>query len=355
MKKQQRDKRIFFDLNHPADFHFFKNLFDHLRDNRYVMRIMARDKECLQDLLTDRDIAFVSRGTGHHTLFGKYIFAIYILLYTLFQLIRFRPGLTISLSSPYLITASKILGVPSLTYDDTDDNPRLLPLIKKSDYIISPATYSHKFHKHHFHLQAFKELAYLHPKYFIHEKTGEGVFFRLTRTDSIHHTSESKFEYSNIIEQINRISQDHTCFLSTEIGMTPEFSEKVLMADVVNIHKDLQKCKVFWGNSATMAAEAAVLGIPAIFVGSELFSYIKELGVYGLLFHYHPGNIEASLEKLDELIAGDDDGNQFERARQKLLKEKIDISAFMIWFIENLPESARIMEDDPDYHLRFIS
>ena len=147
MRKKHRNKRIFFDLNHPADFHFFKYLFSRLSEQGYTYKIISRDKDCLQDLLINRDITFVSRGTGSHTLIGKYIFAIYILFLTLFILIRFRPELTISLSSPYLIAVSRILGIPSLTYDDTDDNPRLLPLIKKSDYIISPATYSHKFIK----------------------------------------------------------------------------------------------------------------------------------------------------------------------------------------------------------------
>ena len=36
-----------------------------------------------------------------------------------------------------------------------------------------------------------------------------------------------------------------------------------------------------------------------------------------------------------------------------MLKEKIDVTAFMVWFIENYPESAKIMKENPDYQLRF--
>ena len=39
--------------------------------------------------------------------------------------------------------------------------------------------------------------------------------------------------------------------------------------------------------------------------------------------------------------------------RQKMLVDKIDVSAFYVWFIENYPESARIMKENPDYQYRF--
>ncbi len=36
-----------------------------------------------------------------------------------------------------------------------------------------------------------------------------------------------------------------------------------------------------------------------------------------------------------------------------MLEDKIDVSAFMTWFIENHPESADIMKNNPDYQFRF--
>ncbi len=353
MKKTDRDRRLFFDLNHPADFHFFKNLFLHLAEHEYSFRVMARNKECLHDLLKYEGIPYINRGAGSHSLLGKYLYAGYILMLSLIHLIRFRPRLTISLSSPYLITASRILSIPTLTYDDTDYNPRLLPLIRKADYVFSPATYPHSFHENHFHLHTFKELAYLHPLYFKHEITGDAVFFRLTRTDSIHHTSDTWFNFSGIIKEINRISQDHTTYLSSETDLPGDLSKVVLFPDTVNIHKDLKTSRVFWGNSATMAAEAAVLGIPAIFVGAEKFAYLKELEEYGLLFCFRPDEIASSFNKLDELARSPQYEKQFEQSRLLLLNDKIDITGLLAWFIENFPESPQIMRSDPDYQFRF--
>jgi hypothetical protein len=36
-----------------------------------------------------------------------------------------------------------------------------------------------------------------------------------------------------------------------------------------------------------------------------------------------------------------------------MLTDKIDVTAFMVWFIENYPESARIVERNPAYQFRF--
>ncbi len=41
--------------------------------------------------------------------------------------------------------------------------------------------------------------------------------------------------------------------------------------------------------------------------------------------------------------------------RKRMLSDKIDVTAFMIWFIENYPESVKIMKDHPDYQSRFKS
>jgi len=341
-----RNRRFLFDLNHPADFHFFKNLFSYLGEKGYSYRLIARDKECLHELLESEGISFISRGKGSHRLLGKYVYAGYNLLLTLTQLLLFRPGLTLSLSSPYLITASRILRIPTLTYDDTDFNPRLLPLIKRADYIFSPVNYPHTFHEKHFHIQTYKELAYLLPLKSKNEGEGKSVFFRITRTDSIHHSSENRMELSAVLREINQISTEHTTLLSSEASIADELSHRVLFPDRVNIHEDMKKCDVFWGNSATMATEAVIMGLPAIFIGSEKFAYLKELEENGLLYCFSPDQIEQSFRKLDDLLQQSPSDKQSEDSLVQLLEGKINITELIIWFIENLPESADILSDE---------
>lgn len=353
MKRKDRNRKFLFDLNHPADFHFFKNLFSYMRGKGYSYRIIARDKECLHALLHAEGISFISRGAGSHFLSGKYLYALYNLLLSFVHLVIFRPELTLSLSSPYLITISKLLHIPTMTYDDTDINPRLHPLIRRADYIFSPANYPHTFHKNHFHISTYKELAYLDPVDSMGNDDKHAIFFRMTRTDSVHHTSETFLNRNWIIQEINRISLNYTTFLSSETGALNDLSEKVLFPDVVDVHDVLKKCLVFWGNSATMATEAVILGIPAIFVGAERFAYINELEDHGLLYCFSPDEIEQSFSKLDDLISGSPSIESFMRSRDEMLNEKISITELLIWFIENLPDSVKILRNDSKFQFRF--
>ena len=38
---------------------------------------------------------------------------------------------------------------------------------------------------------------------------------------------------------------------------------------------------------------------------------------------------------------------------RRMLSDKIDVTAFLTWFIENYPESKRIMKENPDYQYNF--
>ena len=116
----------------------------------------------------------------------------------------------------------------------------------------------------------------------------------------------------------------------------------------------LLKANILYGVNLK-AAEAAGLGIPAIFVSAEKFAYIRELEEYGLVFHYHPDQLNASLEKIDALLAGVPPPEHFINALKVLLRQKMDLTAFMIWFFENIPDSAGVMDRNQDYANIFIA
>ena len=355
MDFKEKNKRIFFDFNHPVDYHLFKYTIGHLQKNGFSCKIVARDKDCLQSLLKLNDIKFIGRGKGSRHKTGKYIYALVNLVIITFQLIKFRPSLTISLSSPYLILSSNFLRIPCLTFDDTDYNPRLLPLIKKSDYIFSPLTYPFKFHNYHFHLNGFKELAYLHPNYFEHSKIFErnGIFIRYAEMNTIHHQKKSRINYSVIVNELNRLIKEWPVFFSCESECNANLSQKITIPDVNHVHEALNKCQVFWGNSSTMAAEAAILGIPAIYVGPNKLAYIKELEDFGLLFYFPTTHIEESFNKLIELVRSNSLYYYME-CKEKLLKKKMDMTAFLVWFIEKYPKSIEILNGNPDFQGNFI-
>ena len=76
---------------------------------------------------------------------------------------------------------------------------------------------------------------------------------------------------------------------------------------------------------------------------------------YGLVFNYTASEIdqERSIEKGIELLQQLDIKREWREKRERMLEDKIDVTAFMVWFIENFPDSARIMKKDPNYQYRF--
>ena len=44
---------------------------------------------------------------------------------------------------------------------------------------------------------------------------------------------------------------------------------------------------------------------------------------------------------------------EFQKCQKKIFADKIDVTGFMFWFMENYPESFKIMKENPDYQYRF--
>ena len=48
---------------------------------------------------------------------------------------------------------------------------------------------------------------------------------------------------------------------------------------------------------------------------------------------------EKLLAKVDELLSSPNIIEEWTRKKEKMLQDKIDVTAFMVWFIENYPTS----------------
>ena len=64
-------------------------------------------------------------------------------------------------------------------------------------------------------------------------------------------------------------------------------------------------------------------------------------------------NLSLEIENTLRLISDKDLKAKHIKNRAKLLSEKIDVTAFMVWFIENYPASVDTMRQNPDYQYNF--
>ena len=113
---------------------------------------------------------------------------------------------------------------------------------------------------------------------------------------------------------------------------------------------------MFVGDSQTMTSEAALLGTPALKCNtfSGKLSVPNELEKrYGLCYAFKPNEFDRLIDKIKELLNVKDIRQKWKEKLNRFIREKIDVTAFLAWFIENYPYSVKIMRETPEYQYKF--
>ena len=208
---------------------------------------------------------------------------------------------------------------------------------------------------------SFMELSSLHPRYFkpneaflkkLNISTSEPyILIRFVSWEANHDIKYKGIKYSEKKLLINTLKKHYKILISSEQKLPEEFKEHAINITPEMIHHILAYAVLFIGEGATMASECAMLGTPAIYVNPITSGTIEEQEKLGLLFSYR--NFNGILEKSFELLSNDNIKSEFQNRRMKLLANKIDITAFMVWFIENYPESFDQLRTNSQIQHRF--
>lgn len=75
-------------------------------------------------------------------------------------------------------------------------------------------------------------------------------------------------------------------------------------------------------------------------------NFIELEGTYGLLYSFTDG--DAALSKAIEILEDPESKEKWRTKRDRLLADKIDVTAFMVWFVENYPRSFTEMKERPE-------
>jgi predicted glycosyltransferase len=124
------------------------------------------------------------------------------------------------------------------------------------------------------------------------------------------------------------------------------------------MHDVLYYARLLFCDSQTMATEAGVLGTPAVrcnsFVGvNDMGNFIELENKYGLIYNFSDEN--KALSCALSLLKTPDIKTEWVKRQKILLNDKIDVTAFMIWFIENYPRSIIEMKEHPEVQYSCLS
>lgn len=357
--------RILIDIGHPAHVHYFKNFIKIMETQGHTFFVSARERSIIFYLLNKYKISYYDRGKGKDGIIGKlfYMFAADLKLF--FKALKFKPDIFISFASPYAAQTAWLLRTPHIVLDDTE-HARFGHLFYKSfsKIFLNPACFQKDFGKKQIRFNSYSELFYLHPNHLITHpdilnllgvsEKEKFVLLRFVSWKASHDIGHSGLDLSTKKQLVDLlIKNGYRVFISSEgENKDPFFDKYVIKISPDLIHHVMAHANLLVTEGATMASECAMLGTPAIYVNSLDAGTLREQEDKYQLIHGFRSSTGV-IEKVTEIINSPDTKETYQLSRKKMLSEKIDLTAFLVWFIENYPDSVNIMKENPDYQNRF--
>ena len=360
---------ILIDIGHPGHVHLLKNLYFELARKRHNIWVTVKDIPAAKELLKKYNIEYLDIGKKKDGVIGKGLYQIYYNLRLLNLVWKHKINIGIG-SSISIAHVSKLSKIKSIILDDDDDDVQ--PLFVKyahpfCDILLSPDSLKgHRKKKCVVYYPGYHELAYLHPNVFkpdvsildaVGVQQGEPFFIMRFNAFKAHHdvgvkglTLEQKMLLIRMLKTKGKV------FITTEREIEPELKQYQITISPEKIHHLMFFATLFLGDSQTMTSEAAVLGTPAIRNNSLVgkIAYLNEEEFkYGLTYGFLPSQMNDMINKINELLNMQNLKQEWEEKRQRMLIDRIDVTKFLVWFVENYPESKSIMQKDPNYSLRF--
>lgn len=339
---------IIIDVGHPKDVNVFKNVLFTLQKKGHRIKIIARDRENTKNVLSS--LGFEYEVCKFYP--GMFQKAVGLLLndFWLYNIAKsFNPDLFVSQGSPYSAHVSRILDKPHLAFPDTEIARITMKLaFPFTSKIYTSTSFYLDLGPKHQRFNGYYELAYLHPRYFNPKKEilnkynldDDYIILRLSAFDSSHDIKATGFNFKTekeFVEYLNILESYGPVIIFSETSMWQTVKDHSLIIDPQDLHDIINYSSLYIGEGATMASEAAILGVPSIYVSNTQRGYLNELEQkYGLV--YTISSRDDALKKAVEILENGSSRNEWKLKRDLMLNEKIDVVKFMVNAIETSTE-----------------
>jgi len=358
-----------FDIGHPGQVHLFKHAIILLKEKGHNVVVTVKEIPSAIELLIKYDINFINLGKKFDSILLKG-FSQLKYNYKLYKIAK-KHKINLGIGSSITIAhVSRFHKMKSIILDD--DDPQAVKLFANLAHpfahcILSPdALAPFRKSKKDITYAGSHELFYLHPKYFnpdINVLNELGLdankpFFvlRFVAVKAYHDLGEEGLSLKQKQLIIEKIKEHGEVFITSEKAIEPELEPYKLSVSPEKIHHLLYYAKMFIGDSQTMTSEAAILGTPAL----KCNSFAHRLSLpnllenrYDLCYAFANSEFDKMLLKIDFLLKNYDLKTEWKIKANRFFEETIDTTSFLVWFIENFPQSAQIMKANPEYQYTF--
>lgn len=358
--------KILIDIGHPAHVHLFRYFAQEMLEKGNEILFTCRDKEYEIYLLETFGFPYKSFGKKYLSPVGKLWGLLEFDMKEFFAGLKFKPDILLSHGSIYAAQASFLLGKPHISLEDTF-NFEQIRLYKPFTQAILTSDYEHPLKSDKvIRYSGYHELAYLHPRRFTPDKSvlidlgvadnEKYTIIRFVSWNASHDIGHKGISLKNKIRAVKEFSRYSKVFISSESELPSELSEYKINIPPHKMHDALAYATLLWAESFTMPAECSVLGTPSIIIHNSKALNLQEQQLnYGLCFKFSESEEDQlrAIQKGIELLNTSGLRDEWHQRRDKMLSDKIDVTAFLFWFVEQWPESFRIMKEDPGYQERF--
>jgi uncharacterized protein len=350
--------RILVDMGHPAHVHFYRNAIRILEIRGHDVVVTASDKDVTVSLLRAFRIPFVLRGRHSATVAGKAI----QMLPTTFRIanvaVRERVDVLTGINNPYIAQAGRVLGIPSAIFDDTETASLInLATFAFATIVCTPRRFSRDLGPKQFRYDGFHELAYLHPSYFTPDSkvplrlSPDGrpyVVVRLVAWSASHDSVRNRGRLTDFLVRggIERLSRFGRVFIVGEGPLPEALKANRYPLPPETVLDALAGSSAYFGEGATMATEAALLGRPSLYVAPFRFGSMAELETrFGLLRSITDPS--EALAQLGSWLTEPAIDRVWAERRQKMLSETVDVTAMLVELFTRGPDAFMSVHRKP--------
>ena len=360
--------KLLFLVVHPAKFHFHRVTINRLIELGHDVDIIIVTKDIVEELVKEEGWEYTNIYPEGRKVRGLPIFisSMVGLVRTIYRLLRFTKGKRYDLFlGTSLCWISKMRRTPSIYF--TDDSiqitPTQAPWFRFASHVFAPKICDiGPYESKKIAYDGYKALAHLHPRYFKPDQNrlpselrGRPFYLiRLCEFRSIHDMGGKRgIDDSTLRRIVELLRESGEIVITAEREIPEEFRHCQIIKRKNDLPHFMYHAKLFIGDSLTMCTEAAVLGTPSIDFDDwweECDQMIELIERYGLVFGVRTDDKDGLLGLIRKLLdKGDTLQREFHERRERLLDDKIDVAEFQTWFIENYPDSAKILSENPEY------
>jgi len=344
---------ILIDIGHPGHVHLLHGVAKELEQRGHRLFYSVREIPVAIRLMEYYGMTpYLNLGKKKDSLIGK----AWTVLHQDAQLLRFvrRNHIDVGLSSGVVLGhVSKLTRMKSLMFDDDDDEVE--PLVVKYGHPMSEVVFTpqciHRKAKNTVYYAGTHELAYLHPNRFTPDpsvlekaglEAGERFFImRFVALKGHHDVGQQGLSLEQKCQLLDTIKQHGRVIVTSERALEQEFEPYRLPVPPEEILSLMSYSSMFVGDSQTMTSEAALLGVPAL----KCNTFAGRLSVpneieqkYGLCYSYRPDAFGEMLAQVEQLLNRNPEElrQEWQQRRQRFLDDHIDVTAYIVEFVEKL-------------------